>query len=594
MINKMKRKIIFISVALITISLFLVLIFLKKRESVNFVRIKFRSLYTTERVDQSEKIPGFIRIKYQEGDKIHIDPGLDGEKGILLNLRVLKDKGSGGGITTSILRGGNVVFTRSAEFTKSEFFYYLSQKFHFQKNDKFEISFSGSGKAIVRDPVFYSIIEPDERQYVFVIALDNLRFDRIGRRVNGVDLTPNLISFIKDSVSFINGYSQSSWTLPAFTSFFTGLNEFNHGITRESVLSEEIPLLTESLSKKFITISINGGVWLGSKITNRRGFDLFSLGSLTKDVNASEVFFNNTIKFLEENELPSLFMFMHTFAIHAPYHPPERFLYEIEKDPKYKSLPAFAREEQFLKGVSEEERSARELLYDADVKAFDYYFGKFVEYLKGKKIYDQSLIVFLSDHGEEFFEHGGWFHGHSLYDEMIRIPIIIKLPGNRSGGAVLNGNSGIIDILPTLAEINDIKLPEGIDGISLLPMINGKKDNDRLLFSSATVCKINRRNPEMVSIINKNFKFIYNIPGTGRESIWEVFRDRGVEELYDLNKDPGEINNIVKENPVLVKKFKRELIKILKQIKESSSKKKVKRNQIDEKDKENLKTLGYL
>jgi len=596
-IKKKKKTIFSLLVILITISLVFALVIFNRGEKKNFIRMKFHSPETSFTESYDGKIPGFVRVTYKEGDKLHLIPGIEGERGILLSLNVVRDKGSEGGITVNISRGDNVVFSRSEEFKKRKFNFLLSDKFYFLKSDTLEISFTGSGEALLRDPIFYSIKDPGVRKYVFVIALDNLRYDRIGRQVNGVDLTPNLNKFMKDSVSFKNGYSQSSWTLPAFTSFFTGLNEFNHGMTRESVLSQNIALLTESLSSKFVTISINGGVWLGPSITGQRGFDIFRLGSRAKDVNAAENFFANSIAFLEENELPEMFMFMHTFSIHAPYYPPERFLYELEKKPKYKFMKALTHDRQFMKGVPDEERSGRELLYDADVKAFDFYFGKFIKYLREKNIYDQSLIAFISDHGEEFYEHGGWFHGHSHYDEMIRIPIILKLPANRLGGVTLNGNAGIIDVLPTIAELTGIKIPPEIDGISLVPMIKGENTEERFIFSSTTGCVINKRNPRIVAVIYKNYKYLYNIDNvedSGRGSIWEVISDRGVEELYDLETDPGETINIVKDNPIIAGKLKRELIAVLKKIKQNSPKKITKKNQVGENEKARLKTLGYL
>jgi len=593
----MKKTIISVSVILTAVSLVFLFFNIDKRESENFNRNRFFAPETVVKDDYNEKIPGFKKIKYKDGDRIQVTPGIEGDKGILLSLRIVKNRGVRGRISIKILRKGNVVFKKSAEFNKKTFNFKLSKKFCFLKSDIFEISFSGSGEAIVRDPVFYSIIEPDERKYVFVIALDNLRYDRIGRVVNGVDLTPNLNGLKKDSVNFINGYSQSSWTLPAFTSLFTGLYEFNHGITRESTLAGDIPLLTENLSSKYVTISLNGGAWLGPGITEHRGFDLFKLGSRAKDVDAAKKFFKNSIRFLEENEIPNLFMFMHTFSIHAPYFPPEKFLFEIENKPKYKFLKALTHNKQFKSDVPEEKKLGMELLYDADVRAFDFYFGKFVEYLKRKNIYKRSTIVFLSDHGEEFFEHGGWFHGHSHYDEMIRIPIIIKFPDNQYQGSEIKDLAGVIDILPTLGEFLGVDTKADTDGISLMPLIKGGNLSGRVLISSTTKCQIGKRSPEIVAILKGKYKYLYNIDNVnrkGKKKVWETILNRGKYELYDLMADPGELHNLWTKKPDLVGMFMKKLREIMKKVKNNYNSGITKKTVFTETDKEKLKTLGYL
>ncbi|MEN8222134.1 MAG: sulfatase-like hydrolase/transferase [Acidobacteriota bacterium] len=591
-----KKKKLIIFALLLSVSAVL-LFFYSGSAPLKFVRLKFSIDKGKTQADQNLSSSGFVDIKYSAGEELFLRPGVKGERGLILDLSATSDKWPDGRITIDVMREGAPILRKVLLFKKRNLNFTLSERMAFQKNDLLRIGTKGSGRLIVKDPVLYRINDPKKKNYIFVIGLDNLRFDKIGKKVNGVEITPNLNRLMEDSVTFTNGYSQSSWTLPAFTSLFTGLNEFNHGITRDTYLKKNIDLLTDNFAKKFVTVSINGGVWLGPKTTGYRGFDVFKLGSRTKDVNASEKFFNNAIDFLRNNDIPDLFMFMHTFAIHAPYFPPEKFLLKLKKNPAYKFLKAFTHDRQYKSDVPEKIREYSSLLYEADIFAFDHFFGKFLNYLKQEGIYERSLIVFLSDHGEEFYEHKGWFHGHSHYDEMIKIPLIIKFPGNKYSGKKIGDLVGLIDVLPTLSEYLGIKTDQKIDGVSLLPLVEGGIIEERTLVSSTTICRINDRSPQAIALLRGRFKYIHNIDNVnrkGKKLVWEAVLKRGDNELYDLNSDPGELHNLIIEKPVITEKFKRDMILILKKVKENFNSGKVKRGKLSESEKEKLKTLGYL
>ena len=110
-------------------------------------------------------------------------------------------------------------------------------------------------------------------------------------------------------------------------------------------------------------------------------------------------------------------------------------------------------------------------LYKAEIEYFDSEFGKFIDYLRSKNIYNRSLIFLFSDHGEEFFEHKGWGHGHTLYNEVSRIPLIIKFPHEKYRGKRISSNTGIIDIFPTLFNYLGIETTYEPDGRSLMNLI---------------------------------------------------------------------------------------------------------------------------
>lgn len=543
-------------------------------------------------------IPNKKVITFRGKRTLLLKPGVKGRKGILFSISVKSKKRKIEKVTISIVRDKRTLFQKKLKSNKKKINYLFSETFKFEKNDVFKIEVKGEGIVVIKDAVIYDIIKEKKRKYVFVIAIDNLRKDEVGKKVNGVELTPNLNKLLRDSVYLKNTYAQSSWTLPSFISFFTGLYEFNHLITRYTNLDSKKPFLMENFSRRYINISINGGAWLSGKNVDLRGFDYFKKGSRIEDVYAAEKFFNNTIEFIKKNQVPRLFMFLHTFAIHAPYYPPKPFLLKLNKNPSFYKLGSYTQKRQYFKNVSQKKRDSMEELYEADIMAFDHYFGKFIEYLKTKKIYKKSLIVFTSDHGEEFYEHKGWFHGHSLYNEMIKVPLIIKFPNNKYKGLCIQKNVGVMDILPTLMDYLKIKNSNKIDGISLMPLVKGKTIKRKILVSSTTSCYMSPILPKKIALFFKNYKMIYNfdLSKTGKEAYQKFGMppDTAKIELFDLTSDPNETKNIYHKHTRLVKKLQKKLSNIIKIVKYNLKQKSPKKNQLSTKELETLKSLGYL
>src|SRR5207244_4218853 len=111
--------------------------------------------------------------------------------------------------------------------------------------------------------------------------------------------------------------------------------------------------------------------------------------------------------------------------------------------------------------------------YDGEIAYGDQEFGRFVRELKGRGLYDDAMIVFLADHGEEFQDHGDWLHGRSVFDELVRVPLVVKFPGRRDAGKRIGQQVRTVDILPTILE--EMKLPQfpGIVGTPMQPVIRG-------------------------------------------------------------------------------------------------------------------------
>jgi arylsulfatase A-like enzyme len=205
--------------------------------------------------------------------------------------------------------------------------------------------------------------------------------------------------------------------------------------------------------------------------------------------------------------------------------------------------------------------------------------------------------VLISDHGEEFAEHGGWFHGHSLYREIYHVPFFIKFPDELYAGRRLREFVSMCDVLPTVLAQLRIPCPPGIDGTSLLPLIQGSRLQPRLVYSSATASLFNANLPQRFSIFSGPYQLIYNFPlPAGARSYYQKYGqppERPQVELFDTRSDPGELREISGQNPRVIDSLRPEIVRILKQIRERPQTGERTGTLLDE-EQDALRTLGYL
>jgi arylsulfatase A-like enzyme len=239
-----------------------------------------------------------------------------------------------------------------------------------------------------------------------------------------------------------------------------------------------------------------------------------------------------------------LFAYVHTIDPHAPYAPPPSF--------RARFAPPGARLErasiEWLEALAHRQRQGEPIsprlveevvaLYDAEIAANDHQFGLFVEELKRRGLYDDSLIVFTSDHGEEFLEHGGFSHGHTLFREVLEVPLIVKWPRGRTPPAGASGSPAqLLDLLPTVLDCAGLPLPDDLEGRSLL-----------------------RPPPAESSPAGSGILSYLELDGLKAQSVtedrWKLIREGAADaprprvRLYDLH-DSGETRDILATHPVL-------------------------------------------
>jgi arylsulfatase A-like enzyme len=328
-----------------------------------------------------------------------------------------------------------------------------------------------------------------ELPHIILIGLDTIRADSLGCYGYPRGISPTIDTFSESGVLYTNTMSQSNWTLPAFASLFTGLMPHQHtaGLainkdtgTMPTPVPRSLPVLPEMLKELgYYTAAVTGGGYMSQVAGFARGFHEFHEIAIKQTQN-SEEYQNDLPKQLEKatellfdrHKSKRLFLFLHSYECHHPYIPPPGIVNAM--DPDYRGLPLTGDLGYDLDTYGSQftplEIMRMKTFYDAEIFFSDQLLGLFFDALHSLNIFDDSLIIFTSDHGTEFTDHGYWGHGHiNLYNELTGVPMIIKYPGGHRTGVVNDRIARIVDIMPTIMSdvlgISD--LPGEIEGIPL-------------------------------------------------------------------------------------------------------------------------------
>lgn len=179
-------------------------------------------------------------------------------------------------------------------------------------------------------------------------------------------------------------------------------------------------------------------------------------------------------------------------------------------------------------------------LYDGEIAYTDNQVQQLLSGLDDYGILDRTIVVIFSDHGEGFYEHRLFSHGNSLYEELLRVPVIIRFPDGFGAGKRVKSITRTIDIMPTLLDYLGVETKEHLQGVNLAPMIKGNQKRDLLLYADGI--------RYAMSVLKGNWKLIYN-HNWAKKWVKDLGFDKPKHELFDLSKDPGEQVNLVDKNP---------------------------------------------
>jgi arylsulfatase A-like enzyme len=311
-----------------------------------------------------------------------------------------------------------------------------------------------------------------------------------------------------------------------------------------------------------------------------------------------ERIYRDVSKWLDRNKDKNFFLFIHTYQPHNPYASPHpyntMFLDNNAKWERINLMGYLGRKRGIFKSLPEEERQNIISLYDAEIRYTDEELIRpLLEDLREMGLYEQTMIVFTSDHGEEFYEHKGWEHGHSLYDELLKVPLIIKFPESKFAGKKVENIVPLVDIMPTVLDELYLDVPGLIlDGQSLIPVLKGKETKDRIFLADKGNNVLNSHIPQKTSMNMGKNKIILSERFRKQDLKFFLFPPPKIEpvELYDLAEDSIETKNIADEKI----KFVDQIIRQVNEIYSQAKQRKTAKPEIDEELKKRLEALGYI
>ena len=395
---------------------------------------------------------------------------------------------------------------------------------------------------------------PSRIRHVILLTVDTLRRDALSCYGGGTP-TPNIDRLAEDGILFENAYAPSPWTLPSFVTILSGLSPWVHKATRlEYAVPAGLPSLAAFLKKEgYLTASIgsNPVVMLpGPQPALSSGFDDYDfypknhrpltqghrialrlLPTAFGDVASTDHLTRRAQHWVDSYRDREFFLWFHYYDPHIPYAPPPAFFPQSQPDPAIGERFAGKRMKEIRKGAFRPSPAAMnwvEALYHGEVRYVDDRIGRFIATLKDLDLYEDALILVTSDHGEEHYEHGGIDHGHSLYEELLRVPLIVKLPGSTVKDEIEQAVS-LESVLPTILDLCNIEFDRGaFSGRSLQGLWTDARssNSETPVFSTGLLIYEERE-----AVVFDGLKYIRSL-------------DWPREELYDLESDPGETNNI--------------------------------------------------
>jgi arylsulfatase A-like enzyme len=447
------------------------------------------------------------------------------------------------------------------------------------------------------------ILYPKEKKgtNIILISIDTLRADHLGCYGYRRETSPAIDSLARDGALFFNTFSSSPWTLPAHVSLLTSLHCFHHQVNLEyDKMDSSITTLADVLrQKQFYCSAHTGGGFVNSAYGFSKGFDSYgqsAQGIHQKD--ASEWIGRSVLKWIDDHKDKDFFLFIHTYQPHNPFSSPPpydtMFLEENSQWTEIDILKYLGGKEGVFKSIPEKEIQNIVSLYDAEIRYTDDVLIKpLIEKLKESGLYNQSMIVVTSDHGEEFYDHHGWEHGHTLYNELLKVPLIIKFPGSEFAGTQIQTIVRLIDVMPTVLERLGISTENlKLDGKSLIPVLKNKEKTDRVFLAYKADNVLKSHIPQKISANEETNKLILNKKYSDEQLIFfhSTPPDLPPVELYDLAENSLEKNNIADSRA----KTSNRLIRLINEALARATNRKANRVDIDEALLEQLKALGYL
>ncbi|MDG2306973.1 MAG: sulfatase [Candidatus Binatia bacterium] len=403
---------------------------------------------------------------------------------------------------------------------------------------------------------------PGGRPNVLLISIDTLRADHLGAYGYERDTSPNIDELAAEGVTFRQAISPSGWTLPTHVTLLTSIPPEKHGVAApDRRLNDDVSTLASVMRDAgYDTAGFVSGPYLGGEYGYSDGFDTYNEEEVRPRGRPSMLAVTSpgltkfTTEWLsawkaKDGEKP-FFVFLHMWDVHDAYAPPPEYVEMF--DPDFVGDMPTSEKYPWDKKPRQAPREFQHLLalYDGEIRYTDEHLGRVFDKLRSLGVYDDTLIILTSDHGEEFFEHGIGGHSRTLVDQLVNVPLIMRYPPRIRAGMSIENQVRLMDVGPTLLGLAGVDRPEGF-GLPGPEEESRASDLSRWIAGAAPIDSLpelpvflettgfgNRR----IGIRTDEFKLIHVFSQTEKDKVV-------VKALYRLPDDPGEKKNLLDAGP---------------------------------------------
>lgn len=430
--------------------------------------------------------------------------------------------------------------------------------------------------------------ERRDKKGVIVVLLDALRRDHLSYYGYNRPTSPFLDSLIKKGVMFKNAIAAAPQTVPSVSSLLTGLYPYRHGSHFFSglqsyhpvkpvasgglpLMKDENLLLTEIFSESgYRTALLSSNPGIRNIYGFSQGAGYFRYKNCFSEEGAGVCNGASLNRIFEKDVLPKIkgenfFVYLHYMDVHNPYHKPNSFKGRFIK---YQGEPVYVNGKPH--SMTGEQLEYSKACYDEGIIYLDEVLKELFGILEREGLAADTMVVIAPDHGDEFYEHGGLGHGTTCYNELIQSFILFVNPSLHP--RVIESPVSLVDVFPTVLEWAGLTTETEIDGYSLMSYLNDGKSGAKMPEKRILISELGDRK----AIIDSRWKFIYNM-------------DSNSIELYDIKKDPAEMNNIAENRKDLTKRYFEIIKKIIKKMAVSYSVRTLSEDEL-----KNLRSLGYI
>ncbi|MBN2563220.1 MAG: sulfatase [Phycisphaerae bacterium] len=393
----------------------------------------------------------------------------------------------------------------------------------------------------------------DSRPNVLLIVIDTLRVDRLGCYGSDLGATPRIDQLASEGVRFERAYSHAPWTLPAFASILTSLYPPQHGAGGRVPDFRRLPGSVRTAAEcfreaGFATAEVINVDFLGKSFGMTQGFDDVEFKAYPDNVQVRPAAKTTdaALAWLKSRRRQPFFMMVHYFDPHLVYAPPPpyRRRFAAAEDQHDTSWVFGTRRQivayrQGLVRFDEATIRRAEHLYNGEVAYTDHEVGRLLDGLDQLGLASSTITALTADHGEEFLDHGGFEHGHTLYEELVRVPLIIR-DATRAPAREVASVVGHVDLVPTLCDLAGVEPDPAFVGQSLVDLMNGETgENHPIAFEG------NFWGRPLQGWLQGGYKLILS--------------EARVPALFNLADDPGEKNDLTGVDPERVKQMLEDL-----------------------------------